>query len=232
MADRSRRHGVRRVSRLLVLTVAVFVLGRVLGPSVAVVRDGSLAPILESGDIVWVRPVRGEVDRGSVVLVVPYLSRPSGFLPDSIGFGFDGSRETDEPDDPDERDPNRSDTPDDPSPPAAPPRSDALVPRIVVGRSGDDMTWTDSSVVSLASDGTRFRLSPEILHPLLRPVERSVTVPEESMFTVSLSGGMIDSRLIGPRPDGEVRYQVRRIMWPRERRGVLLPVESDRSAPR
>lgn len=227
MADRSRRHGVRRVSRLLLLTVAVFALGRVLGPSVAVVRDGSLAPILESGDIVWVRPVRGEVDRGSVVLVVPYLSRSSGILPDSFGFGFDGNRETDEPD---ERDQDRSDTSQDP--PAAPPRSDALVPRIVAGRSGDDMTWTDSSVVSIGSDGTRFRLSPEILHPLLRPVERSVTVPEESMFTVSLSGGMIDSRLIGPRPEGEVRYQVRRIMWPRERRGVLLPVESDRSAPR
>ncbi len=229
MADRSRRHGVRQVSRLLVLTVAIFVLGRVLGPGVAVVRDGSLAPILESGDIVWVRPARGEVDRGSVVLVVPYLSRSSGILPDSFGFGFDGSRETDERQ---ERDADRPDTPDDPSPPAASPRSDALVPRIVAGRSGDDMTWTDSSVVSTAPDGTRFRLSPNILHPLLRPVERSATVPEESLFTVSLSGGMIDSRLIGPRPDGEVRYQVRRIMWPRERRGVLQPVESHRSTPR
>lgn len=229
MADRSRRHGVRQVSRLLVLTVAVFALGRVLGPSVAVIRDGSLAPILESGDIVWVRPVRGEVDRGSVVLVTPYLSRPSGILPDAFGFGFDGSRRMGEPT---ERDPDRSDTPDDPSSPAAPPRSDALVPRIVAGRSGDDMTWTDSSVVSIGSDGTRFRLAPNILHPLLRPVERSATVPEESLFTVSLSGGMIDSRLIGPRPDGEVRYQVRRIMWPRERRGVLQPVESHRSTPR
>lgn len=208
------------MSGLLLLTVAVLILGRLLGPGVAVVRDATLSPILENGDIVWVRPVRGNVDRGTVVLVVPHFSRSTGLLPNPFTFNGNSSTENEIEDD-------QPANPEETSP--APARSDAVVPRIVAGLSGDDMTWTDSLVSSIASDGTRFQLSLEVLHPLLRPVERTATVPENSVFTVSLTAGMIDSRLIGPRPNQKVRYQVRRIIWPRERRGVLLPVESRRN---
>jgi hypothetical protein len=111
-------------------------------------------------------------------------------------------------------------------PPDSEPGPDGLVPRIAVGFSGDQVTWTDTLVTVDGSDGTRFQLSPENLHPVLRHAERSVTIPENSVFTVSLSGGMVDSRLIGPRPARALRYQVVRIMWPRERRARIELVES------
>ncbi|MEX2442243.1 MAG: hypothetical protein WD492_01460 [Alkalispirochaeta sp.] len=216
MADRSRHRGARYAFRVLLLTVAVFVLWRFLGPSVAVVRDGSLAPILEDGDIVWIRPAGGKLVPGTVVLMAPHFSSSSSTLSRILN-----GTESDE-EEPDSVEDDSSATPSE--------RPDALVPRIVAGLPGDEVTWTDTSVAVVRSDGNRFHVSPRYLHPLLAHAERSVVIPENSLFTISLSGGMIDSRVIGPRPTSALRYEVGRIVWPRERRGVLSPIESGRSA--
>ncbi|MFW5694295.1 MAG: S26 family signal peptidase [Alkalispirochaeta sp.] len=200
MADRSRRHRARHAIRVLVLTIAVFGMWRFLGPGVAVVRDDSLSPILETGDIVWIKPAREAVETGLVVLVPPNVSGTSNS--------------------------NAADSGDAPTPQPSGSRPDALVPRIIAGTAGDRVTWTDTSVSIEQSDGGRFSLAPAGLHPMVGYAERSVTVDEDSVFTVSLSGGMIDSRGVGPRPVRAVRYHVRRIIWPRERRGPISLVES------
>ncbi len=195
MADRSRRRRARHTIRVLLLTLLVFGVWRLLGPGVAVVRDSSLAPILQDGDIVWVRPARGDVALGSVVLVSPALAERSNA--------------------------------DDSASATSRARPDALVPRIVAGTPGDEITWTDTLVSATRPTQELFRLSLGELHPMVRSAERSVVVADEAVFTVSLAGGMIDSRLVGPRPEASLRYQVRRIIWPRDRRGVITQVDSD-----
>ncbi|MFW5828551.1 MAG: S26 family signal peptidase, partial [Alkalispirochaeta sp.] len=194
-ADRSRRRRARHTIRVLLLTIVVFGVWRLLGPGVAIVRDSSLAPILREGDIIWVRPARGDMELGAVVLVSPAFTEPS--------------------------------TSDDAASGTSRARPDALVPRIIAGMPGDEITWTDTVVSAVRPTQEPFRLSPGELHPLARQAERSVVVEDETVFIVSLSGGMIDSRLMGPRPEDVLHYQVRRIIWPRDRRGVIPPVASD-----
>ena len=74
MADRSRRRNLRRTFRFLLLAGAVALGFRIWGPSIVIIRDRSVAPAAEAGDIVLAAPERNGFHRGDIVLVEPVVA--------------------------------------------------------------------------------------------------------------------------------------------------------------
>lgn len=200
MADRSRRGAARRMIQFLVLALVVFGGWRAVGPGVVVVRTSHVAPVLSDGDIVWARRRVPELRRGSVVLVRSPAPGPVARLVDrlrSVGSESAG--------------PDRV--------------PDRLVPRIVAAVPGDVVTWRYGSVVVRTPGNELLRLTPEAVHPALPGAERARRVPEDSVFLVALSGGVTDGRVLGPQQATDIRYQVSRVLWPRENRGPVSAAE-------
>lgn len=206
MADRSRRRSARRTLRWVALPVAIALVWRLAGPGIVLVRDDSLAPFLVEGDVVFARPVRDVPPRGTIVLVSPVFA-PAGTILDHLRLSSEESFES---------------------------RQDRLVPRIVAAVPGDDVTWTEGSIVSAGSDRDDglFRVDPAPLHRLIVQNPRRISVGEDDLFLTSLGAGRFDSRVLGSRPAADVRYRVTRILWPADRRRPLPPIPSGFQAPR
>lgn len=206
MADRSRRRTARNTLRWIALPVAVALVWRLAGPGILIVRDDALAPFLVAGDVVLARPSRNVPPRGTIVLVPPVFA-PSGTILDHLRLPAEESVEG---------------------------RQDRLVPRIVAAVPGDDVTWTEGSIVAARPDsgGVVYRIAPASLHRMITQDRRRLSIGEEQLFLTTLEAGRFDSRVLGPRPAQTVRYRVTRILWPADRRRPLPPVSSGyRAAP-
>ena len=208
MADRSRSRRVRRAIRLLLVVIVVFAALRAVGPGVVAVRDSAVVPSLQEGDIVWVRPMRGPMVRGTVVLARAPVVRTGFTLLERITESRENDGEQ------------------------VPERADRLVTRVVAAVPGDRVTWSQTAVTARPPDDTAvFRLAPAALHHALEQPVRNVTVADGEVFLVGISrGGAIDSRVTGPVSRDQIRYRVVRVLWPAERRGVVTRIRSAQPA--
>lgn len=211
MADRSRGATRRRLVRALVFLTLSFLLWRMVGPGLMIVRSDSLSPVLEVGDVVWIGRLRGEPRRGQVVTARATV-RQSGFQPiqrllelrSRLGGGPEPAGDR---------------RPDGATESAAVP--DRFVLRMIVAVPGDRVSWTDRTVSVRDADDTLHRYDARPIHPELRQPLRQRTVRTDEVFLLGLAPGLVDSRVLGPQPADTMRQSVRRILWPADRRGPI-----------
>lgn len=205
MADRSRRRSVRKTLTWIALPIVIAVVWRLAGPGIVIIRNDSVAPFLVTGDVVLARPSRGVPPRGAIVLAPPIFA-PSGTILDRLRITAEESIEA---------------------------RQDRLVPRIVAALPGDDVTWSESSIVAAGGSAGEvvYRVNPETLHQMITQDTRRLALGGEELFLTTLGEGRFDSRILGPVPAGTVRYRVTRILWPADRRRPIPPVPTGYQAP-
>ncbi len=201
MTDRFRKAQRRRrlVRRTILFILAVFV-WRFFGPGNALIDTSSLSPLLEKGDVVFVRPVRSLPSRYTVLFVSPLLQEKSIFQ--ELDHVIDTIRN-----------PNGSE-----------PLQPFRVPRIVIAREGDQVTWNDRTVTVRSGERVEtHRLAP--LHQDLTFPVRQTRLLDGELFLVSVQPGRIDSRFTGPVPMRGRTFRVARIIWPMGRNKRLTPDE-------
>ena len=161
-----------------------------------------MPPLFENGDVVVLRPARRSVERGSIVAVRNPFPEDVAPLADGIERIRGGAE--------------RRDTV---------PLHDRDVLRVVAALPGDRVTWDHAYIVVRTGAGGLYRLSGGAVHGAVEYEQRHTTVPEGRIFLIALDSGRIDSRIAGPVPLHSIRRRVTRIVWPRDRRGSIAPLE-------
>lgn len=168
-----------------------------------------MSPLFETGDIVVLRPARRGAERGSIVTV----SNPFPEGRASVGEAIERIRGGAEPNG------------------TAPMHRGRDVLRVVAALPGDRVTWDHAHLVVRTSEGGLYRLRGGSIHDAVEYEQRHTTVPSGHVFLIALDSGRIDSRIAGPVPEHAIRRRVTRIVWPRDRRRSVAPLEDGHSLP-
>lgn len=180
---------------MIAVTVAAV---RLVGPAVFSVRGDGLSPFVTEGDLLFARRLRSTPDRGAIVLINNF-SPSRSVLPEALRRRIAARR-------------NRLIEEAEPS---------RTVPRMVAAVPGDTVRFDQSGAIVIGEDGYVHRYPLGSLNELLLSELSPLRVGEEEVFLIATGAGYVDSRIIGPIPEDDVRFVVTAILWPAERRTRL-----------